>query len=190
MRCTCAYTLRCVQHTYTRIRYTCTASHTCRGRRRPPWLWAGARVSSPSRERTKSTVCRTLRRGGLYISIRVFTLPGRACVCCCFRDDLGYESRIWRVGASEGRAMPRTVAGGTLCREKQRGHDLLGVALGAHAPPVNKQRGGFLFSLFTSSSRRVILHTITIIIIIRSLLYARRALYDLIVLRILLSVLQ
>lgn len=56
-----------------------------------PGFEAGARVSSPPRERTKSTVCRTLRRGGrerpricLYACLRYPAVRARAA------DDLGY----------------------------------------------------------------------------------------------------
>jgi len=91
--------------------------------------------------------------------------------------------RSSRREATEGRAIPEWLwAAGRGGARRERGHDLLGVAPDAHAPPVNKQRGGFSFSLFTSSSRHAaLLYTNT-----QYDLIIRVALFDIIIISLIL----
>jgi len=155
----------CVQHTDTPMRRT-RAPHRTRvavvGAR--PGFEAAVRGSAALPASALKAPCAGALRGQegaerprMCLYTRVFTrYPAvRACAAAVSAMISDMASRRER-GHSDGQ---RCRSGRVASGEKERGHDLLGVALGAHAPPVNKQRGGFSFSLFTSSSPRRYTHT-------------------------------
>lgn len=192
IRVLCAYYIHCTLCMYTAhvyilyIRvyanagYTCTRVAVAANDARPgtePVRGSAALPASSLKAPCAGPFVEGAYTHALYIMISTRVYVTRRCVRV-LPTPLLLLPRSSRREATEGRAIPEwLLAAGRGGARRERGHDLLGVAPDAHAPPVNKQRGGFSFSLFTSSSRRAaLLYTNT-----QYNLIIRAACYDIII---------
>jgi len=155
---------------YTRIRQCGVHVHTCRRcrQRRPPWHWAGARVSSPSRELTKSTVCRTLRGGRVHprtIYNDIYACLRYPAVRACAADAAAAASAIISERGDRGQSDSRMVVGGRAGRGAERERSRPSWGRTRRACAARKQTAGWIF-VFTFhvviAPRRVIIHKYTI----------------------------